>query len=313
MSDDPVAVIGAGPYGLTAAAFLRHAGVPVRVFGETMESWRRHMPRGMLLRGRRRSSHLPDPERRLSIDDYEATTGVRLAHPIPLEQFIEYAGWYQRQAVPDIDRAAACVRSRMLRGAHPASRCRSMTARRSGPLASSWPRGSRRSPTGHRRSRTCRRARCRTRRTTMTSARSRAGGCSWSVRGTARARSAALLAESQAQVELVARAGHLKWLRPHQPDRLRTKVRMVAMPPTDLGGWRSAWVAAAPDVLHRLPASWQVGVWRRCVSPAGADWLRPRFDGIPVVLGRSATSTAFVDGEVRVDARRRHRATAPTT
>ena len=43
----PAVVIGAGPYGLSVAAHLRARGVPVRVFGEVMSSWRLHMPGGM--------------------------------------------------------------------------------------------------------------------------------------------------------------------------------------------------------------------------------------------------------------------------
>ena len=46
----PAVVIGAGPYGLSVAAHLRARGVPVRVFGEVMSSWRLHMPRGMCLK-----------------------------------------------------------------------------------------------------------------------------------------------------------------------------------------------------------------------------------------------------------------------
>ena len=45
-----VAIIGAGPYGLSIAAHLRHLGVDFRVFGKPMETWRKHMPKGMLLK-----------------------------------------------------------------------------------------------------------------------------------------------------------------------------------------------------------------------------------------------------------------------
>ena len=44
-----VAIIGAGPYGLSAAAHLRGAGVETLVFGQPMSFWHRHMPVGMLL------------------------------------------------------------------------------------------------------------------------------------------------------------------------------------------------------------------------------------------------------------------------
>jgi cation diffusion facilitator CzcD-associated flavoprotein CzcO len=76
--DSRVAIVGAGPYGLACAAFLRQSGVEPRVFGEPMGFWRRQMPRGMLLRSRRRSSHLADPTLALTIDRYEESTGARL-------------------------------------------------------------------------------------------------------------------------------------------------------------------------------------------------------------------------------------------
>ena len=47
--DIDVAVIGAGPYGLSAAAHLRRAGVELRVFGQPMSFWQ-GMPTGLLLR-----------------------------------------------------------------------------------------------------------------------------------------------------------------------------------------------------------------------------------------------------------------------
>src|SRR5213079_230240 len=58
MSACDVAIVGAGPYGLSAAAHLRAAnGLDVRVFGEPMSFWERHMPKGMLLRSPLEGSH----------------------------------------------------------------------------------------------------------------------------------------------------------------------------------------------------------------------------------------------------------------
>lgn len=47
--DYDVAIIGAGPYGLLAAAHLKAKGLGVRIFGEPMEFWANTMPEGMLL------------------------------------------------------------------------------------------------------------------------------------------------------------------------------------------------------------------------------------------------------------------------
>jgi hypothetical protein len=43
-----VAIVGAGPYGLSIVAHLKSAGVPIRIFGQPMQNWRARMPQGML-------------------------------------------------------------------------------------------------------------------------------------------------------------------------------------------------------------------------------------------------------------------------
>ena len=85
-----VVVIGAGPYGLSAAAHLIRAGVNVRVFGEPMESWANHMPTGMLLRSRWEASNIADPDHTLGLGSYETAHGVERAEPVPLARFIDY-------------------------------------------------------------------------------------------------------------------------------------------------------------------------------------------------------------------------------
>ena len=58
------AIIGAGPYGLSIAAHLRHAGVPSRIFGRPMDTWVSHMPKGMMLKSDGFASDLYDPRAR---------------------------------------------------------------------------------------------------------------------------------------------------------------------------------------------------------------------------------------------------------
>jgi cation diffusion facilitator CzcD-associated flavoprotein CzcO len=65
-----VAVIGAGPYGLSIAAHLAQAGVSTRVFGQPMSFWRDHMPKGMRLRSPWRATHISDPDRAMSLDAF---------------------------------------------------------------------------------------------------------------------------------------------------------------------------------------------------------------------------------------------------
>lgn len=98
-----VAIVGAGPYGLAAAAHLKSAGVSIRVFGESMEFWQRQMPIGMCLRSTWDASHISDPHGALTLDQYQKEHGVHLSKPLPLADFVRYGQWFQRQVVPDLD------------------------------------------------------------------------------------------------------------------------------------------------------------------------------------------------------------------
>ncbi|MFD8213926.1 FAD-dependent oxidoreductase [Streptomyces sp. NPDC007896] len=104
----PVAVIGAGPFGLSTAAHLRARGIPVRVFGEPMVSWRDHMPEGMLLKSTPVASSLDAPQPGHTIADYCDAAGIRRLVTdediIPVETFIAYGEWFQQKLVPELER-----------------------------------------------------------------------------------------------------------------------------------------------------------------------------------------------------------------
>ena len=69
-----VAVIGAGPYGLSVAAHL--AGrMGVRVFGRPMEIWHARMPPKMLLRSAWEETSLSAANDRGTIDEWAAEVG----------------------------------------------------------------------------------------------------------------------------------------------------------------------------------------------------------------------------------------------
>src|SRR6202049_2819619 len=115
-----VAVLGAGPYGLSVAAHLRQSKLmDLRVIGEPMSFWERNMPAGMLLRSPRVASHLSDPQRRFTVDAYEKANGAfavkvpptvtedfiaqDMAKKIPLQDFVKYGRWFLRQTDLPID------------------------------------------------------------------------------------------------------------------------------------------------------------------------------------------------------------------
>jgi Pyridine nucleotide-disulphide oxidoreductase len=101
-----VAIIGAGPYGLSLAAHLKSAAVPFRIFGSPMESWRKHMPKGMLLKSDGFASNLSDPESSFTLEHFCAQEGIEYHAtdvPVRLESFSAYGLAFQRRFAPELD------------------------------------------------------------------------------------------------------------------------------------------------------------------------------------------------------------------
>ncbi len=97
MDTTSLLVVGAGPYGLAAAARALESGIDTAVVGRPLSFWTDHMPEGMFLRSGI-DWHLDASgihtfeafveERRLSPADLD---------PIPIETFLGYASWFQAQ------------------------------------------------------------------------------------------------------------------------------------------------------------------------------------------------------------------------
>ena len=96
-------VVGAGPYGLSTAAHLLGRGLTVAVFGKTLELWRDHMPKGMLLRSHWWATNLSDPRKQYGFGRFFRESKYHICHPVPREVFIDYGLWFQERAVPNID------------------------------------------------------------------------------------------------------------------------------------------------------------------------------------------------------------------
>ena len=92
----PVAIVGAGPYGLSLAAYLRARRVGLRIFGVPMESWRTGMPTGMFPENPKGlHPDLYDPEGLFTLKNFCAHHGLPYADtgfPVPLEAMAAYAG-----------------------------------------------------------------------------------------------------------------------------------------------------------------------------------------------------------------------------
>lgn len=100
MDSCDVAILGAGPFGLSAAAHLHNIkGLDLRLFGRPMQFWEQCMPPRMLLRSHWQATHIDDPEDALSLDAFVSNTGTRgLGEPIPATEFIRYGRWFHDTA-----------------------------------------------------------------------------------------------------------------------------------------------------------------------------------------------------------------------
>jgi FAD-dependent urate hydroxylase len=284
----PVVIIGAGPYGLSAAAHLTRAGVNVRVFGEPMESWAQHMPAGMFLRSRRTALNIADPDHALGLGDYESASGLEHAQPVPVERFVDYGRWFQKNAVPDLERRrVAHVSSDSNRFRVELDDGETLRADRvvvaTGITPFGWhpPQfaGLPSSLVSH---------------TSDHHDLGAFGGRRVAVIGGGQSafESAALLAESGAEVEVLVRGHTIRWLLPEDSSWTDPRLRYYARSKISMGSPRSAWLAARPGLFRWLPDRMREPLTNRYRRTAVAARLRPRLSKVPITTGRSVVSAS---------------------
>ncbi|MGC2606550.1 MAG: NAD(P)-binding domain-containing protein [Silvibacterium sp.] len=101
-----VAIVGAGPYGLSIAAHLAGRGIGFRIFGKPMETWRERMPEDMLLKSQGFASDLSSPDPAFSLRSFCQSHGLAYDDtriPVSLKVFVEYGLFFQKHLVPDVD------------------------------------------------------------------------------------------------------------------------------------------------------------------------------------------------------------------
>ncbi len=274
-----VAIVGAGPYGLSVAAHALAAGLEARVFGRPMQAWEWHMPRGMLLKSEPDASHLGDPDKRYGLDAFRRYS---YGEPIPVETFVAYGKWFHAQAVRDaLDESTvtevgtegglftvtlssgACVLARtvvLALGFLP-------FAHRPSALAELPPEVSSHSSDHH--------------------DLSAFAGRHVAVVGAGQSalETATLLVEAGAKPRIIARTKALAWN--ETPNDQRSVLARTLAPRSGLGaGWRSLVYAEMPGVVRYLPKATRSHIVRTTLGPAGSWWLKERFDGaVPVTLG----------------------------
>jgi thioredoxin reductase len=113
-----VAIIGAGPYGLSLASYLRKKKVAFMIFGKPMGTWRDQMPAGMSLKSEGFASNIYHPEGLFTLKEFCASNGIKYADigvPVTLKTFWSYGVAFQQRFVPDLQETL--VRSLSRQGA----------------------------------------------------------------------------------------------------------------------------------------------------------------------------------------------------
>lgn len=295
MDETDIAIIGAGPHGLAAAAHLRRAKVECRVIGEPMSFWRT-MPKGMLLRSNSTATCIAEYEGPLSLDSYMAATERSLQRPYPLQDFLDYGDWVTDRVAPDADRRRVRRVDRDPGGFRlDFDTGESLRARRV-VVAAGIADFSRRPEVG---------AGLPPDLVSHTADHSDFSG--WSSSrvlvvggGQSALESAALLHEAGAEVSVAVRAPHINWLHGGKYHRKLGRMAPLVYAPTDVGPMGLSRIVAAPGLFRRFPRSLQNPLAYRAIRPAGAAWLKPRLEGVPVHLDRTVRDVRSENSHVSV-------------
>ncbi|MFN8639072.1 MAG: NAD(P)-binding domain-containing protein, partial [Dehalococcoidia bacterium] len=97
-----MAIVGAGPYGLSIATHLRSRGIEFRIFGSTMRTWL-DMPPGVALKSFDFATNIYTPWPGHTFKEWAAARGQALEEPIPMSVFAEYGVEIQTQLVPEVE------------------------------------------------------------------------------------------------------------------------------------------------------------------------------------------------------------------
>jgi thioredoxin reductase len=290
-----VAIIGAGPYGLSLAAHLRSIGVGFRIFGNPMSNWRRHMPKGMLLKSEGFASNLYDPDATLTLARYCAENGIAysdLGLPVRLETFAAYGLEFQRRFVPALedktvialDRSATGFLLRLSDREIVSASCVVIATGISHfhyvpPVLAALPRDFATHSSEHGELEPFR-----GRHVTVIGA------------GASALDIAALLRHCAASIQVVARKPFIDF---HEKMRLpRPLIDRVRAPMSGLGpGWRSRLCTDAPLVFHYMPQRFRLEVAKRHLGPAPGWFVKDQIVGhVPLMLG-VALKAADVRGD----------------
>jgi thioredoxin reductase len=293
-----VAIIGAGPYGLSIAAHLKARGVDFRIFGQPMHTWLTHMPKGMRLKSEGFASFLYDPDSTFTLESYCKDNGIpyaRIGLPVPLEVFASYGLEFQRRFVPELESKLVTSLQRSAEGF-----CirledgKLISARRVvmaiglthyayvPPMLAALPEGFATHSSRHH---------------TL----DRFKGKEFAVVGAGASALdlAALLHQAGASARVVARRPVIHFhsrprkLEPSFLDSLRAPVTVIGP------GWKLFLCANAPLVFRQMPEKFRLEKVRRVLGPAACWFVKEQIVGnVPIIPGVTITDARVQNGRV---------------
>jgi len=298
-----VAIIGAGPYGLSVAAHLKRKGIPFRIFGRPMDSWLAHMPKGMMLKSDGFASNIYDPEDQFPLRKFCAERGIEYSDdriPVRLDTFAAYGLAFKERMVPELEDRVVVDLERVPDGFRLGLEDKeTVIAQRvvlavgithfeyvPGNLTHLPPEYVSHSYRHH----------------DLEPFRGHkvvvigAGSSALDLAG--------LLHDSDADVHLVARTKALKFhsMPPGKPRALWQRVRH---PKSGLGpGLRSRFFANAPGMFYYFPERLRLEAVRRTLGPSGGWFSKEKVVGrVPLLLGYTLTNANIQDGKVHLQLR----------
>jgi thioredoxin reductase len=240
------------------------------------------------------ASDIGDPDARLGLTAYAAASGSAVPSPLPIERFIDYGLWVQREVPSSFDprtveRIDLHRPGFLLTFADGDTITAAQVVVAAGIAPFAWrPQEFDHLPL-ERASHSSDHADL----STLAGRRVAVVGA-----GQSALESAALLHEAGCEVELLARAPRIIFLRRHPwIHRLGPLTRLLYAPP-EVGPAGLSRLVDRPGWYRRLPRSLQDSFAVRSLRPAGAAWLVPRLRDVAITTGVAVTAAKQVNGHV---------------
>jgi hypothetical protein len=283
----PVAIVGAGPYGLSLAANLSAAKIGFRIFGTPMAFWSAIATAGQqrYLKSFCFGTNIDVPEPGYGFSEWSEARGLESFEPCSIQQFVDYGLWVQKRCVTSLEQQNVVAIRREGSAFHLTLRDGETFLARRVVLATGLSGFDHLPPPfAALPSDLCTH-------TVHVNGFTRFAGQSVAVIGSGQSalEAAALLGEAGANPTLIVREDEISWMT--GLPRQRSLWRRIRSPLSGLASGPRAWfLTKVPGAVHYLPDRLRSQIVAKQLPPEGAWWLRDRVDGKVQTL--TATSVA---------------------